>query len=110
MAKKKTATRSPKCPMLELAESLKAEATKRYGDYLNVKVRADMASIAYDNGASVESIAAKLGVPAEKVTAFFTRMDEVPIRELQDIATALNRQVAPKFTSEDSFLNELPKT
>lgn len=59
----------------------------------NLQAKAELAKRADVNGASMNSIAEKLGWTTKKVEAFFDLKTDIEIRDLSDMAFALGTQV-----------------
>lgn len=79
-----------------LATSLKALADEASKRHTLLRSKADIAKLIEDNGASIDSVADKLNWKPTKLLHYLEPLTDIPLRDLSDIATALNKRIGVK--------------
>jgi DNA-binding phage protein len=76
-----------------IAAALRQQAHEAHCAYFLLDTKARLAKAIDDNGASIDSLAEKLGWDGERLYRVFGPGTDIDIRALSDIYTALGREV-----------------
>ena len=76
-----------------IADRLRRLADQAGKRHMLLRTKAMLAKIAWENGASIDSLADKMKWRREKLIRILEPDVDIPIRDLSDVATAMNRQI-----------------